>query len=38
MKIYELEKENVFELYYLSAAIGGLIISSLGDPNELINI
>ena len=33
----ELEKENVFELYYLSAAIGGLIISSKGDPNELIN-
>ena len=34
----ELEKDNVFELYYLSAAIGGLIISSKSDPNELINL
>ena len=34
----EFEKDNVFELYYLSAAIGGLIISSKGDPNELINL
>ena len=34
----EFEKDNVFELYYLSAAIGGLIISSKSDPAELINL
>ena len=31
------EKDNVFELYYLAASLGGAIKTSQGDPKELIN-
>ena len=31
------EKNNVFELYYLAASLGGAIKTSQGDPKELIN-
>ena len=31
------KKDDVFELYYLAASLGGAIKTSLGDPKELIN-
>ena len=37
LKKSNLTKENIYELYYLSASIGGLIKTSKGDPKELIN-
>ncbi len=37
LKKSNLTKENIYELYYLSASIGGLIKTSKGDPKEIIN-
>ena len=37
IKEINFKKENVFELYYLAASLGGAIKTSQSDPKELIN-
>ena len=37
IKEINFKKDNIYELYYLAASLGGAIKTSQGDPKELIN-
>ena len=37
IKVINFKKDNIYELYYLAASLGGAIRTSQGDPKELIN-
>ena len=37
IKEINFKKDNIYELYYLAASLGGSIKTSQGDPKELIN-
>jgi hypothetical protein len=37
IKEISFKKDNIYELYYLAASLGGAIKTSQGDPKELIN-